>query len=81
MNVMIGLELKAMYTYISMSSSFDRSDKALDGFRQYFNKAMQEEIGHVDMLCKYQSKRGGNVLFDDIKKPEKDNWGSGEDSA
>lgn len=77
MNEMVGLELEAMYTYISLASHFDRSDKALDGFRQYFNKAMEEEMGHVDLLCKYQNKRGGNVLFKGIKKPEKNNWGSG----
>lgn len=78
LNVQIGLELEAMYTYISMASYFSRHDQALPGFAQYFSKSVQEELGHVQLLCQYQNKRGGRVEYKDIKKPAKDEWGSGE---
>ena len=77
LNDQLKLELEAMYMYISMASHFSRSDQALGGFAEYFSKAAQEEMGHVDRLCKYQNKRGGKVVFSPIKKPEKDDWGSG----
>jgi ferritin heavy chain len=27
-------------------------------------------------LLKYQNTRGGRIVLDDVKKPEKDEWGS-----
>lgn len=78
LNHQIQLELQAMYTYISMASHFQRSDRALEGFSRYFKKAAEEEMQHVDMLAKYQNKRGGTVEFKTIPQPEKDDWGSGQ---
>ena len=77
-NSQIALELEAMYKYLSMASYFERHNVALPGFAQYFHKAAHEELQHVEMLAKYQSKRGGQVTFQDIKKPAKDEWGTGQ---
>ena len=50
---------------------------ALPGFAKYFKKATDEEKEHAEELMKFQSQRGGRVKFDNIKKPVKDEWGSG----
>lgn len=78
LNEQIGLELDAMYIYISMASYFSRHDQALPGFAEYFSKSVQEELGHVHLLSKYQTKRGGKVEYRNISKPARDEWGSGE---
>ena len=80
MNKQINLELYASYVYMSMAYYFDRDDVALEGFFKYFKKASDEEREHAQKLMKYQNLRGGRVVLKDIKKPEKDEWGSGVDA-
>ena len=50
---------------------------ALPGFAKFFKKAMDEEKEHAEVLMKYQVQRGGRVKLENIKKPVKDDWGSG----
>ena len=50
---------------------------ALPGFAKFFKKAVEEEKEHAEVLMKFQIQRGGRVLLQDIKKPIKDEWGSG----
>ena len=50
---------------------------ALPGFAKYFRKSASEELEHARTLMKYQNDRGGCVVLQDIKKPAKDEWGSG----
>merc|ERR1711915_666999 len=76
-NRQINMELYASYTYQSMSFYFDRDDIALPGFAKYFAKASEEEREHAEKLMKYQNKRGGRIVLQDIKKPDRDDWGSG----
>ena len=76
-NDQIRLELNSVYAYLSMASHCQRSDVALDGFFEYFNKALQKKLHHVQTLTDYQLKRGGEVVYHDIKKPAKDVWDSG----
>ena len=76
-NGQIELELYAFYTYLSMASHFDRDDVALSGFADYFRKAAHEEMEHAQKLMEFQNKRGGRVVLKDIKKPAKDEWGTG----
>jgi len=59
-----------------MSSHFDRDDVALPGACEYFKKASDEEREHAQKLIKFQNQRGGRVVYQDIKKPEKDAWGN-----
>lgn len=76
-NDQIQLELYAFYTYLSMASYFDRDDVSLSGFAEYFRKASKEEFEHAQKLMQFQNRRGGRVTFTDIKKPAKDEWGTG----
>ena len=76
-NTQIQMELYAFYTYLSMASYFDRDDIALPGFAEYFRKASKEELEHAQKLMKFQSQRGGRIVLCDIKKPAKDEWGTG----
>lgn len=59
---------------------FERDDVALNGFSKYFRKAAHEELEHAEKFMKFQVQRGGRVKMDDIKKPAKDEWGSGLDA-
>merc|ERR1712043_21074 len=79
-NRQINMELYASYTYQSMSMYFDRDDVALPGFAKYFKKASDEEREHAEKFMKYQNKRGGRIVLQDIKKPDRDEWGCGLDA-
>lgn len=76
-NEQIQLELYAFYTYLSMASYFERDDVALSGFADYFRKSSSEELEHAQKLMEFQNKRGGRVVFKGIRKPAKDDWGTG----
>jgi len=76
-NKQINLELYASYVYQSMYFYFDRDDIALPGFAKFFNKSSKEEREHAEILMKFQNQRGGRIVLQDIKKPERDEWGTG----
>ena len=50
---------------------------ALKGFSKFFKKSSDEELGHAELLMKYQNQRGGRLVLQDIKRPSKDDWGCG----
>ena len=50
---------------------------ALKGFSKFFKKSSDEELEHAEKLMKYQNQRGGRIVLQDIKRPDKDEWGSG----
>ena len=50
---------------------------ALPGFAKFFRKFAAEELEHAQALMHYQNERGGRIVLQDIKKPAKDEWGSG----
>lgn len=79
-NKQINLELYASYAYQSMAWYFDRDDVALKGFAKYFRKNSEEEREHAEKLMKFQNQRGGRIVLQDIKKPERDEWGTGLDA-
>jgi len=79
-NKQINMELYASYVYQSMAFYFDRDDVAMKGFSKFFKKSSDEEREHAEKLMKYQNQRGGRVVFQDIQKPERDEWGSGVDA-
>ncbi|XP_051987412.1 ferritin, heavy polypeptide 1a [Xyrauchen texanus] len=76
-NRQINMELYASYVYLSMSYYFDRDDKALNNFAKFFLHQSHEEREHAEKLMKFQNQRGGKIFLQDVKKPEKDEWGSG----
>ncbi|KAL8176837.1 UNVERIFIED_CONTAM: hypothetical protein K2H54_039242 [Gekko kuhli] len=75
-NRMVNMELYASYVYLSMASYFDRDDVALRNVAEFFRSQSREEQEHADKLLRFQSQRGGRVLLQDIKKPERDAWGT-----
>lgn len=79
-NKQINMELYACYVYQSMSFYFDRDDVAMKGFAKFFKESSDEEREHAEKLMKFQNQRGGRIVFQDIKKPERDEWGSGLDA-
>ncbi|XP_043955157.1 ferritin, middle subunit-like [Gambusia affinis] len=76
-NGMVNLEMFASYTYTSMAYYFCRDDVALPGFSHFFKENSEEEREHAEKLLSFQNKRGGRIFLQDIKNPEKDEWGSG----
>ena len=46
------------------------------GFSSYFKKNSDEEREHSEKFIKYQNKRGGKVVFQDIARPTTTEWGS-----
>ena len=79
-NKQVNLELYASYVYLSMAYHFDRDDVALKGFHEYFKKQSDEEREHAERLMKFQNERGGRLVLQDLKRPARDNWGSGLDA-
>jgi len=79
-NKQINMELYASYVYQSMAYYFDRDDVALKGFHKFFKESSDEERGHAELLMNYQNMRGGRVALNDIKKPDRDEWGAGVDA-
>lgn len=75
-NKQINLEFYASYAYMSMASHFDRDDIALKGAHEFFMKNSDEERGHATKLIQFQNQRGGRVVYQDIKAPEKADWGT-----
>jgi len=79
-NRQINMELHASYCYQSMAFYFDRDDVALPGFSKFFRKSSDEEREHAEKLMKFQNQRGGRIVLQEIKKPERDEWGTGLDA-
>merc|ERR1711936_1350228 len=75
-NKQINMELYASYVYMSMASHFDRDDVANYGFSSYFKKNSDEEREHAEKFIKYQNRRGGRVVLQDIAKPSTMEWGT-----
>jgi len=75
-NKQINMEFYASYVYLSMFAYFDRDDQAAHGFAAFFKKSSDEEREHGEKLIKYQNKRGGKVVFQDVAKPTTMEWGT-----
>lgn len=80
LNEQINLELTASYAYQSMSFYFNRDDVALPGFHKFYKENSDEEREHAEKLMKYINKRGGRVVLQDVKSPEKTEWTNGLES-
>lgn len=76
-NKQINIHMRAALQYASMSIYFDRSDVFLKGFSKFFKELNGREWERAEKLMMYQNLRGGRVMLSDVKKPEKDEWGSG----
>ncbi|KAM5132411.1 ferritin light chain, oocyte isoform-like [Mantella aurantiaca] len=76
-NRFVNLELQASYTYLSMGFYFDRDDVALAKFSKFFHEHSEKKREHAEKFLKFQNKRGGRVVLQDVKKPDADEWGNG----
>ncbi|XP_073446443.1 ferritin light chain, oocyte isoform-like [Dendrobates tinctorius] len=76
-NRTVNLVLQASYTYRSIGFFFDRDDVALAKFSKFFREQCEEKQEQAEKLLKFQNKRGGRIVLQDIKKPEADEWGNG----
>ena len=52
----------------------------LKGFAKFFRESAKEELEHAEKFMKYQTERGGRIVLQDIKRPDKDEWGTGLDA-
>jgi len=75
-NKIINLKFQAAYTYSSMACFFDRDDSAFPGFSKLFRYLNKRVNRSAKVLMCFQTKRGGRVVFGDVKKPERDEWGT-----
>ncbi|KAK2145897.1 hypothetical protein LSH36_648g00040 [Paralvinella palmiformis] len=73
-NKQINLELHASYLYFSVSYYFDRDDVALPGFQAFYIKSSDRERKRAEKWMKFQNSRGGRIVFQDIQKPQLDEW-------
>ena len=55
---------------------FDRDDVAYSGFSAFFKKNSDEERDHAEKFIKYQNRRGGKVVFQDVARPNTTEWGT-----
>jgi len=69
------MDLTSSYTYLAISYYFDRDDVALSGMQKFFKSLSEEKLNDACKLQKYQNKRGGRVVLQDIAKPAQDVWG------
>merc|ERR1711942_94074 len=70
------MKLCHSYLYMSMWTYFNRDDVALPGFAEFFKKAWENEWCLATTLMKYQTKRGGLVVLQDVPKPSTIEWGT-----
>ncbi|XP_074633272.1 ferritin, higher subunit-like [Acropora palmata] len=78
---LLGLHSPANKENDPQAFHFDRDDVALQGFHKFMLKQSEEEREHASKLMKYQNKRGGRIVLQDIKKPEKGEWESALDAC
>nr|XP_033817793.1 ferritin light chain, oocyte isoform-like [Geotrypetes seraphini] len=76
-NRLVNLLLQASYAYLSQGYYFDRDDVALARFSKFFLEQSKEKHELSARFLKFQNKRGGRVVLQDVKKPESDEWGNG----
>ncbi|XP_069803068.1 ferritin light chain, oocyte isoform-like [Dendropsophus ebraccatus] len=76
-NRIVNLELQASYVYLSVGFYFDRDDVALAKFSKFFREQSEEKREQAEKFLKFQNKRGGRIVLQDIKKPEADEWVNG----
>jgi len=64
------------YTCTSMAYYFDRAEIGLFGLADFFKWCSLEAYQCARLLADYIVVRGGEVEFETIKKPEKNEWGT-----
>uniref|UniRef100_F6TJZ9 Ferritin n=1 Tax=Ornithorhynchus anatinus TaxID=9258 RepID=F6TJZ9_ORNAN len=73
-NTVANLEMHASLVYLSMAYYFDQDDVALSQFAELFKARSDKTWEDAKNFLRYQNKRGGKIVLQDIKKPERDEW-------
>ena len=73
LNSQLNFEIYSAYIYVAMASHLKSLD--LNGFANWMNIQVQEELAHVTKFYEFLHDRGENVEFDAIPKPQHD-WKS-----
>lgn len=73
LNSQMNFELYSSYIYLSMASYLKSLD--LNGFANWMDIQVKEELAHVDRFYRFLHDRGENVEFDAIPKPQ-NKWDS-----
>ncbi|MBU8901388.1 MAG: ferritin [Victivallales bacterium] len=68
LNSQMNFELYSSYIYLSMASYLKSLD--LNGFANWMDIQVKEELAHVDKFYNFLHSRGENVEFDAIPKPQ-----------
>ena len=68
LNDQMNFELYSSYIYLSMASYLKSLN--LDGFANWMDIQVKEELAHVDKFYNFLHARGENVEFDAIAKPQ-----------
>lgn len=68
LNKQVNEELYSAYIYLDMLNYF--AEKNLQGFVNWFNCQVQEEVAHAKGLMDYIQTRGGKVVLETVKKPD-----------
>ncbi|XP_033025008.1 ferritin light chain, oocyte isoform-like [Lacerta agilis] len=76
-NRLVNQFLHASYNYLSLGFYFTRDDVALSKFSSFFRHLSEEKHEQAEKLLTFQNRRGGRVVLQDVKKPERDEWTNG----
>lgn len=68
LNRQVNEELYSAYLYLSMQAYFQKLN--LQGFVNWMNIQVQEEMAHARGLYDYIQERGGEIVLETIKKPD-----------
>jgi ferritin len=68
LNSQLNFEIYSAYIYVAMASHLKSLD--LNGFANWMNIQVQEELAHVTKFYEFLHDRGENVEFDAIPKPQ-----------
>ncbi|MBU0650512.1 ferritin [bacterium] len=70
LNYQINREIYSAYLYLSMASY--ATSIGLNGFANWFNVQVKEELFHAKKMYNYVNQTGARVVLDGIEAPEKD---------
>jgi ferritin len=73
LNSQMNFELYSSYIYLSMASYLKSLD--LNGFANWMDIQVKEELAHVNKFYNFLHERGENVEFESIDKPQ-NKWDS-----
>ena len=73
LNEQVNAEMYSAYPYLSMQAYFQKLN--LNGFVNWMNIQIQEEMAHARGLYDYIQERDGEIILDAIKKPDQ-TWNS-----